>query len=265
MQAWQAQRLRAFCRLHSTWMSAALAVIAASAILWWLAAAIRVAGGHSTGLESSLCVVALALSPFLRPLVTFFVQAYFLEFLPSYVFTRPMQSIFDASVAVRRAWPWLCDPNMHMTNQKYSAICDEQFFRLLNRMGYLTVFMGGVTPVVGTQIQRYRRELPIMSAVKVETRLQGWDDRYMYIEFLFKRGGRTAVVCLRKVMMVNNRAKTKGERQLAPAAFLTMLADTYTFDPSTRASMLAAIGEGRAPSQAMTTLLAASDSLLSPD
>jgi len=111
---------------------------------------------------------------------------------------------------------------------------------------------------------RFRAELPMMSSATIETRIQGWDDKYIYFEFLFKRGGRAAFVMMRKVMLIDTRAKRE-ERKLSPTSALTRLANTLTWDDAKRQALLRAVEKGAPPSEAMRTLLASSDALLSPD
>jgi acyl-CoA thioesterase FadM len=265
---WRSSRLLQWLSIPGTWYAA----LAACALLFlgrqWLLSVVEVASTGFSGastLSLSLVISTPLIFFFLQPVAKWFVYIYFVYFVPAFVIRPPLHRLVDATTMRITVWPWLCDPNMHLTNSVYSAFADLAWFVHMHRFGYFKIFLGeGVSPVVGSQIMRFRAELPTLSTATIETRLQGWDSKYFYFEFLFKRGGRAAFVMLRKVMLIDTRAK-KDDRKLTPKAALERIARTITWDHKKRDEMLAEIEAGKEPSEAMQKLLQSSDALLSPD
>lgn len=267
--AWMGHRCWQLLSIDRTWYGAIAAVVLPIVVFWWLRAVIEASNVgfvNANAVSKGVVLATPFLWAFLQPVAFWAVYVYFVHFVPAFILHSPAYKIDEMSAMTFTVWPWSCDPNMHLNNSVYSWLADLAWFRHMHRFGYFKLFIGeGVSPVIGSQVMRFRAELPILCSSTVETRLSGWDQKYLYYEIIFKRGGRAACVLLRKVMLIDTRAKNKQERKLTPKQALERLARTVTWDDEARDAMIAEIHESREPSEAMQKLLQSSDALLSPD
>lgn len=95
-------------------------------------------------------------------------------------------------VATRRERVWLTDIDelRHMNNSVYLGMMDHARLDLLLRSGaWAAIRAAGIYPVVTTQTISYRRSLELGERYEIETRVVGYDDRQVYLEQRFVRGG----------------------------------------------------------------------------
>jgi len=135
----------------------------------WQLAAVDVASagaGGASGLSLALVLGTPALYFFLQPVALYVVYGSFFEFMPAFCLQHPLYDWLGVSVTRLTAWPWACDPNLHLTNSAYSGLCDSAFFAHMHRLGYLKLFMGeGVAPVIGSQVETTLRSCDAPAAL----------------------------------------------------------------------------------------------------
>lgn len=90
-----------------------------------------------------------------------------------------------------RAWPHDLDTNGHVNNGRYATLMDLGRVDLMARAGLLgRIAAARMHPVVTAQHILYRRSLGPFRGFALETRVVGWDERFVYMEQLFERDGR---------------------------------------------------------------------------
>lgn len=132
---------------------------------------------------------------------------------------RPRVSFLDASVIHLRVWPTDLDLNFHMNNGRYLTVMDLGRLDLTFRCG-----LGGLLfrrrwrPVVGAARIRFRRSLDPFERYALETRLLGWDAKWLYLgqRFLRADGDLAAEAQVRAVFL-------GGGGPVAPAEILGAL------------------------------------------
>lgn len=122
--------------------------------------------------------------------------------------------ILDPSVTRSRVRPADLDIYLHVNNGTYLQMMD------LARTNYIAD-LGGFPllrdkrwyPVVSAQTVKYRRSLTLGQAFAITTRVLGWDERVVYLEQIFTRGGE---LCARGLVAGRFLARGSGERIGAP-------------------------------------------------
>lgn len=94
-----------------------------------------------------------------------------------------------------RAWPWYCDNNRHINNGVYMTLMDFGRTAWIARLGMVPILLEQrVHFVVGAATMTYRRSIDLMEPFTLETRLHGYDERWFYVEQVFRlRDGKAAV------------------------------------------------------------------------
>lgn len=108
---------------------------------------------------------------------------------------RPKLGIMDASLVKFRVWPLDLDINLHLTNSRYLALMDlgrtDHILRSgtwkIMRRDRLGVVLGGVA-------MRFRRSIAPFEQFELETKILGWDERWIYVQQTFS--GRNGVACV---------------------------------------------------------------------
>ena len=106
------------------------------------------------------------------------------------------------------------DFNGHVNNGRYMTLADvaRMDFVVRSGVGRLALKKGAL-PVVGDLIAKFRRDLKLFQRFDVQTKIAGWDDKWVFVEHRFVREGRVlAVVAIRGLF------KT-AEGPLTPTAF----------------------------------------------
>ncbi len=100
-----------------------------------------------------------------------------------------------------RTWPSDLDIFMHMTNSKYFALMDLSRMSFLECSGLWRVISArGWYPVVAAQWMDYYRSLALFQKFTVQTKVMGWDDKFIYLSQDFISNGKkcaSALVCAR--------------------------------------------------------------------
>ncbi len=94
--------------------------------------------------------------------------------------------LLDESRSRYRAWPFDCDINFHLTNARYSALCDLSRIYFMGQVGVLfNMIKRKWLPVVQAQEISYFRPIKPFQRFEVSTRFSHWDDKYWYTEHKF--------------------------------------------------------------------------------
>lgn len=110
-------------------------------------------------------------------------------------FTRPGCGLLEETVLRVRIWPNDLDINGHVNNGRYLTLADLARVDYVVRSGLarLAVRQRAI-PVMGDVTAKYRREVRLMEAIEIRTRLLGWDRKWSYIEHRFVRRNKTVAV-----------------------------------------------------------------------
>ena len=97
--------------------------------------------------------------------------------------------IWDTSHASFRVNPADLDVQRHMNNGRYLSIMDLGRMDLMLRSGFWKrITDAGWYPVVAGQTITYRRSLTLGQRFDLVTRVIGYDERWIYMEQVFRRG-----------------------------------------------------------------------------
>ena len=99
-------------------------------------------------------------------------------------------SIWDTSHTSFRVNPADLDVQRHMNNGRYLSVMDLGRMDLMLRSGFWKeVTDAGWYPVVAGQSITYRRSLTLGQKFDLATRVIGYDERWIFMEQVFRRGG----------------------------------------------------------------------------
>jgi acyl-CoA thioesterase FadM len=116
---------------------------------------------------------------------------------------RPRLQPLDLSVVTFRVLPNDLDVNFHMNNGRYLTLMDLGRLDLLLRLGIVRELRRRRwNPMVASLTIRYRRSLAPMRKYELRTRLLGWDERWLFLEQRFTRGGELMAVAVVKALFV---------------------------------------------------------------
>jgi len=99
----------------------------------------------------------------------------------------PRIGVFDEDVLRLRVWPQDIDFNLHMNNARYLSFMDYGRVHLSAVTGILTPTLNeGWAPLVGSLSITYRRSLGLFAAFTLSTRTLCWDEKWFYMEQIFR-------------------------------------------------------------------------------
>lgn len=90
---------------------------------------------------------------------------------------------WDVHISHHRVWPWDLDFMMELNNGRTLSIFDLGRIPFALRTGLLAALrrrQWGLT--IAGSVVRYRRRLTAFERVRMQSRLLGWDDRFIYLE-----------------------------------------------------------------------------------
>jgi acyl-CoA thioesterase FadM len=107
----------------------------------------------------------------------------------------PRIRLFDEDVLPMRVGIGDIDFNLHLNNARYLSFMDYGRVHLMAATGILTpVLLEKWTPLVGSISITYRRSLDLFAPFTLSTRVLCWDDRWFYMEQVFRsREGLVAI------------------------------------------------------------------------
>lgn len=98
------------------------------------------------------------------------------------------------------------DINGHVNNGRYFTYCDIARVDMARRTGILAMARKHkAMPVVGDSMARFRRDLKLFDRFEIQSRVLGWDERWVYMEHRVMQHGR---VCVLIVVRGGFKAKT---------------------------------------------------------
>lgn len=120
---------------------------------------------------------------------------------------RPALHLLDTASLPLRVLPSDLDLLGHMTNARFFSVLDLGRLDLLFRSGLLRlVLRKRWAPVVAGCDVRFRRALHPFERFRVESRLAGWDERWLYLEqTIHCRRGVAASAMVRGSIIANGR------------------------------------------------------------
>lgn len=91
------------------------------------------------------------------------------------------------------------DFNGHVNNGRYLTLADVGRMDFVLRSGVARIALSlRARPIVGDAVAKFRRDLKIFDRFELQTRLLGWDDKWVFMEHRFVRKGRVqGVVVIR--------------------------------------------------------------------
>ena len=118
------------------------------------------------------------------------------------IFSVPFKKrlgLMDVSVLRFRVLPNDLDIYGHMNNGRYLTLMD------LGRMDWIwRTGLGGAAkenrwkPLVASSVIRYKKSLTLWRPFCLRTRIIGWDEKWFYIEQIFKKGERVMAIAMVK-------------------------------------------------------------------
>jgi len=109
--------------------------------------------------------------------------------------TGPQLDLCDPVTLRFRALPRDCDANLHLNNARYLTLMDLGRFALVGRLGLASSMVRQKWgAVVGAVELEFLKEIRLLSAFSLTTRIVGWDQKWFYIEQRFERAGQLAAV-----------------------------------------------------------------------
>lgn len=115
-----------------------------------------------------------------------------------------------------RVWPGDLDLNLHMNNGRYLSVADLGRLDLGLRSGiWLAALRRGWRPLAGDATVRFSSSLQPLRRYELETRTLGWNDKWIFCEHRFVRGGRICALLLVRYLFVSQRGPVPAAQVMA--------------------------------------------------
>ena len=106
---------------------------------------------------------------------------------------RSRATILESTSLRMRVLPNDLDFNGHVNNGRYFTLADIGRMDFVLRTGTAKVaFKHKALPIVGDAMAKFRKDLKVFERYEMQTRVLGWDDKWVFMEHRFVRGGRVA-------------------------------------------------------------------------
>ncbi len=139
---------------------------------------------------------------------------------------RGAAGLFDTTRLRMTVLPNDLDFNGHVNNGRYLTLADVARMDFVLRTGCARVaWRLRARPVVGDALAKFRRDLRPFQRYEIETRLLAWDEKWVFVEHRFVRGGRVLGVVLMRGVFVAPAGP------VTPAALLEALGETRRSPP----------------------------------
>lgn len=91
--------------------------------------------------------------------------------------------LYDTHVSHHRAWPWDTDMFGELNNGRILTLFELGRWQSTVRVGMIAPFLKGKMgfAVAGVSV-RYRRRIPLFQRYRMQTRIIGYDDRFIYVD-----------------------------------------------------------------------------------
>jgi acyl-CoA thioesterase FadM len=128
-------------------------------------------------------------------------------------FRRPRLGALDESVLRLTVLPTDLDLNGHVNNGRYLTLMDLGRVDLLLRTGVVAAMRRNRwSGVVASVAIRYRRALNPFQRYELRSRVIGWDDRWIFTEQRFTRGGELAAYAIVKIHLFSREGRLDPQR-----------------------------------------------------
>ena len=115
------------------------------------------------------------------------------------------RSFHEPSRLSIRVWPNDLDLNIHMNNGRYLTLMDMGRMDMMLRTGAMKLWFGrGWQPMIATSMCRHFKALRCFQKFELQTRVIGWDEKWIYFEQRFISGGALYALGIVKAVMVNS-------------------------------------------------------------
>ncbi len=114
----------------------------------------------------------------------------------------PRLGTFDIHRSSHICWPWDLDVWFELNNGRTLTFFDLGRSVLFHRMGTTRTMMhnGWGAAVAGASV-RYRRRVKMFQRVEMQSRLLGWDDRFLYVlQSMWRKGDCTSQALIRSAV-----------------------------------------------------------------
>jgi acyl-CoA thioesterase FadM len=99
---------------------------------------------------------------------------------------QPRIDLFEPTRISLRVWLDDIDSNLHVNNGRYLTLADLGSVTWMVRSGVMSrARQFRAAPVVADSFAKFRRELKLLQAFSIETRLAGWERRCIFLEHRF--------------------------------------------------------------------------------
>ena len=94
--------------------------------------------------------------------------------------------LFETTRVSLRVWPGDIDGNLHVNNGRYLTLADLGSVTWFLRSGVLSQARRfHAIPLIADSLAKFRRDLKLLQAFTIETRLVGWERRCIFLEHRF--------------------------------------------------------------------------------
>lgn len=132
------------------------------------------------------------------------------------VLLPPVRTLEPVEIHVR-VWPFEAGLRL-LFSERYLGYTEVARIELMLRAGFLAVARRrGWTPVVASQLVRFKKPVYRFQRLRLSTRVMGWDDRFLYFEHAFYRGDALVALVLARGTI------RAAEGPVAPASFMAEL------------------------------------------
>ena len=134
--------------------------------------------------------------------------------------SAPRQKPTDLVVTPLLVFPNDLDLNLHMNNGRYLTIMDLGRYDMIFKSGLLGVVKEqGWFPVLSTGAIRFRRSLRAFQRFELTTQIVWWDEKWFFIEHVFKVGSEVYCRALVKALFRDSAGNVAAARMLAAAGY----------------------------------------------
>jgi acyl-CoA thioesterase FadM len=113
----------------------------------------------------------------------------------------PRIGVLHEELLEMRVWPQDIDFNLHLNNARYLSFMDYGRVHLMAATGILTpAIRHRWAPLVGSVSITYRRSLGLFAPFTLSTRLLCWDEKWLYMEQVFKTKDELAAIAWVKAL-----------------------------------------------------------------
>lgn len=133
---------------------------------------------------------------------------------------KPRVTLSQGVVQRRRVLPSDIDLNFHMTNSRYASLADLARLGLMIRSGLLrAAIKNDWRPMLVASKIRYRREIKLLRAIRVEMRLRWWNEASAVFEVRFITRGRDGDI-LAAIALERGGIYSRREKRFVPVEAL---------------------------------------------